>query len=267
MPRRSSSAPVARPVRSPDELRGLVERALAELELPEELGTLAEPVRYATEGGKRLRGTICLAVAEAAGGDPEAAAPAACALELVQAFSLVHDDLPALDDDRERRGRPSVWVRFGEATAVLTGDALLTQGFRLAASYATAAPARELAVATLGMIGGQQLDLAGGAAEGTLHRLKTGRLFAAAVGLGVVVAGVPESDQAPWRAFGEELGPLFQLVDDLLDEDGSVLTRGADATRRLADDAARRALARLEDIDADTSVLAEIVHRLAARSA
>lgn len=258
--------PAAPPVRSPDELRGLVEQALADLELPPELGTLGEPVRYALEGGKRLRGTICLAVVEAAGGQVEAALPAACALELVQSFSLVHDDLPALDDDRQRRGRPSVWARFGEASAVLAGDALLAQAFRLAASYPSSAPARELAVATLGMIGGQQLDLDGGAEEDTLHRLKTGRLFAAAIALGVSVAGVPEGRQSAWRAFAEELGPLFQLVDDLLDEDGSVLTRGAEATRGLADEAAERALLRLEELDADTSVLAGIVHRLAARS-
>lgn len=254
-------------MRSPDELRSLVERALADLELPAELGTLAEPVRYAVEGGKRLRGTICLAVAEAAGGDVETALPGACALELVQAFSLVHDDLPALDDDRERRGRPSVWARYGEGSAVLAGDALLARAFGLAATYGTATVVRELSDAVLGMIAGQQLDLAGDGAVDTLHRLKTGRLFAAAVGLGVSVAAVPETHQASWRAFGEELGPLFQLVDDLLDDDGSVLTRGVDATRRLADTAAARALARLGDVDAETSVLEELVRRIAVRRA
>jgi geranylgeranyl pyrophosphate synthase len=257
-------------VRSPheaDELRERVELALGELALPRELGPLQQPIRYAVEGGKRLRGTICLGVAEAMGSSVEDALPAACALELVQAFSLVHDDLPALDDDAERRGRPSVWAEFGEATAVLTGDALLAESFRLAASYGHAEAVRELAEAALGMIGGQQLDLNGGAPDETLHRLKTGRLFAAAVGLGLVVAEVPHGAQAPWRAFGEELGPLFQLVDDLLDADGTVLTEGAEATRRRADAAAERALGRLAEIDADTTVLESVVRGMAVRVA
>jgi len=256
-----------RSVHGPEELRDLVERALAGLELAPELDPLREPMRYAVEGGKRLRGTICLAVAEAAGGSLDDALPAACALELVQAFSLVHDDLPALDDDAERRGRPSVWARFGEATAVLTGDALLAEAFRLAASKADGAPVRELAEATLGMIGGQQLDLDGGTPDETLNRLKTGRLFAAAVALGLVSARVPSHEQAAWRAFGEELGPLFQLVDDLLDADGAVLTDGVEATRRRADAAAEQALARLTEIGADTTVLESVVRGMAVRTA
>jgi geranylgeranyl pyrophosphate synthase len=210
---------------------------------------------------------ICLATAEAAGMEPEHALPAAAAVELVHTFSLVHDDLPALDDDRVRRGQPSTWARYGEAVAILAGDALLAEAFRLALSYSTPAVARELAQATLGMIGGQYLDITGTAPdEATLHRLKTGCLFAASVALGLWVAEVPEREQAPWRAFGAELGLLFQIVDDILDGDGYVLTHGAARARELADEAATRAQSRLEEIPADTAVLAEIVDSLATRT-
>ncbi|MGE5689220.1 MAG: polyprenyl synthetase family protein [Pseudomonadota bacterium] len=254
-------------LRDRDGLRALVEEYLAELALTPELHALEEPVRYALAGGgKRVRPVLCLATAEAAGADAELALPAAAALELVHSFSLVHDDLPALDDDDERRGRPTVHVRFGEDVAVLAGDALLAEAFRLALSYGTPRVGRELAQATLGMIGGQYLDLRGGADEETVDRLKTGRLFDAAVACGLHVAAVSEAAQAPWRAFAAELGVLFQTVDDLIDGDGSVVTRGEAWTRRAAEDAASRALAALEAIPADTSVLAEIAEALAART-
>jgi geranylgeranyl diphosphate synthase, type II len=254
-------------MRGPDELRELAEAYVSALALTPELNGQAESVRYALEGGKRVRAVICLATAEAAGTDLEVALPAAASLELVQAFSLVHDDLPALDNDAERRGRPSTWARYGEATAVLAGDALLAEAFRLALTYATPAVARELAQATLGMIGGQYLDTVENAPdEPSVHDLKTGRLFAASVGTALWVADVPERDQVPWRAFGEELGPLFQLVDDILDGDGYVSTHGEDGARRLADAAATRAHARLDAVPADTSVLAEIVDALATRT-
>src|ERR671933_2119906 len=163
-------------MRAPEELRALAESYLGDLALTPELHGQAESVRYALEGGgKRVRPVICLATAEAAGADAEAALPAAAALELVHCFSLVHDDLPALDDDAERRGQPSTWKRFGEAVGILAGDALLAEAFRLALAYDTPQVARELAQATLGMIGGQYLDVTGAAPdEGTLHRLKKG---------------------------------------------------------------------------------------------
>jgi geranylgeranyl pyrophosphate synthase len=254
-------------VRSPDELRELAEAYLSDLALTPELHGQVESVRYALEGGKRVRAVICLATAEAAGAEPEAALPAAASLELVHAFSLVHDDLPALDNDGERRGRPSAWAKFGEATAVLAGDALLTEAFRLALSYPTPAVARELAQATLGMIGGQYLDTIENAPDDPgVHELKTGRLFAASVGAALWVADVPERDQHPWRAFGEQLGPLFQFVDDILDGDGYVRTHGEEGARRLADEAAARAQAQLEAVPADTAVLGEIVDALATRT-
>jgi geranylgeranyl diphosphate synthase, type II len=254
-------------MRSPDELRGLVEGYLGDLALTPELHDQAESLRYALAGGKRVRAVICLATAQAAGAEPEAALPAAASLELVHAFSLVHDDLPALDNDAERRGRASVWAKHGEAVAILAGDALLAEAFRLALSYPFPEIGRELAQATLGMIGGQYLDVTGTAPdETTLHKLKTGCLFAASVGMALWVAEVAEREQAPWRAFGDELGLLFQIVDDILDGDGHVLTHGADGARRLADEAAARARERLADVPADASALGEIVAGLATRT-
>jgi geranylgeranyl diphosphate synthase, type II len=254
--------------RPPEELRPVVEEYLESLELWPQLYGQAESVRYSiTVGGKRVRPVICLAVAEAAGAEPETALAAGCALELVHTFSLVHDDLPPLDDDEERRGQPSTWKQYGEAVGILAGDALLAEAFRLATSYDTPRVARELSEATLGMIGGQYLDITGTAPdEATLHKLKTGCLFAAAVGLALWVAGVPEGEQRGWRAFGDELGLLFQIVDDILDGDGYVVRHGVDGARRLADEAAKRARARLAEIDADTSVLREIVDGLAVRT-
>ncbi len=255
--------------RAPEELRELVEEHLAGLAFVPELGGLEPALRYPLDsGGKRIRPVLCLAVADAVGAEPEACLPAAAALELVHTFSLVHDDLPALDDDDERRGRPSAHVAFGEGVALLAGDALLAEALRLALSYETTAVARELAEATLGMIGGQFRDVTGDTADlAELHRLKTGCLFSAAVGLALHVAAVPEAEQAPWRAFGAELGLLFQIVDDLLDGDGYAERHGAEAARALADEAAARAQERLDSVDADTSVLAELVDSLAARTA
>ena len=255
--------------RSPEELRGLVEDCLEQLDLWPHLHGQAESVRYSiTVGGKRVRPVIVLATTEAAGADPELALPAGCALELVHTFSLVHDDLPSLDNDEERRGQPSTWKQYGEAVGILAGDALLAEAFRLATSYDTPEVARELAGATLGMIGGQYLDITGTAPdEATLHNLKTGALFTAAVGLGLWVARVPPDDQVAWRAFGDELGLLFQIVDDILDGDGYVVRHGLDGARRLADEAAERARERLGEVDADTSVLREIVDGLAVRTA
>jgi geranylgeranyl diphosphate synthase type II len=252
--------------RTPDELRELVEAYLGDLALTPELAPLEEPIRHSL-GGKRVRPVLALASGEAVGADPEPLLPAAAAVELVHSFSLVHDDLPALDNDTERRGKPTVWAAYGEATAVLAGDALLGEALRLALTYPTPDVARELVNATLGMIGGQQLDLTGAYTDlAELHRLKTGALFSASVMCGLWAAGLPESEHAPWRAFAAELGLLFQVVDDILDGDGYVLEVGEGESRALADAAAERAQARLADVDADTAVLSEIVTGLAART-
>jgi geranylgeranyl diphosphate synthase, type II len=256
-------------MRAPEELKAIVEEYLEELELWPDLHGQAESVRYALVemGGKRIRPVICLATGEALGAEPETVLPAAIALECVHNFSLVHDDLPALDDDAERRGKASVWAAFGEGKALLAGDALLAEAFRLASSYRTPAVVRELAEATLGMIGGQYLDtMEPGANLETVHRLKTGRLFYASVTLALAAVELPGAEQSPWRVFADELGMLFQVVDDILDGDGFVVTRGVDGARQLADDAAARARAALEQVDADTSVLAGIVDDLAVRT-
>jgi geranylgeranyl diphosphate synthase type II len=256
-------------VRDPEELKTIVEEYLEELELWSDLHGQAESARYALVemGGKRIRPVICLATGEALGAEPETVLPAAIALECVHNFSLVHDDLPALDDDAERRGKASVWAAFGEGKALLAGDALLAEAFRFASSYGTSAVARELAEATLGMIGGQYLDtMEPNASLETVHRLKTGRLFYASVTLALAAVELPDAAQRPWRAFADELGMLFQVVDDILDGDGFVVTHGVDGARRLADDAAARARAALTQVDADTSVLAGIVDDLAVRT-
>ena len=255
-------------MRTPDELRDAVEAYLGSLTFAPELGALENTLRYALEsGGKRVRPVLCLAVAEAAGGDVDRALPAAGAVELVHTFSLVHDDLPALDDDDERRGRPSAHVAYGEGVALLAGDALLVEAFRLVLDYDDPALARELADATLGMIGGQHRDITGDDGDlAAVERLKTGRLFAAAVGLGLRAAAVPESEQGTWRAFGDELGILFQVVDDILDGDGFAARLGNEGARELADGAAERAHERLAGLSADTTVLAELVDGLAART-
>ena len=256
-------------MQSPDELRGLIEAHLDGLEVSPTVGGLEEVVRYALAGGgKRIRPVLCLATTEAAGGRVEEALDAAAAIELIHSFSLVHDDLPALDDDDERRGRPTVHVRFGEAQAILAGDALMAEAFQLVNRY----PARELRLeilqATAGMIGGQYLDINGESVDRVeLNRLKTGRLFEASVGCGLWVAGMTPSNEeiAPWRAFAADYGLLYQLVDDLLDGDGLVRERGREGTRRFAEETEVRARARLDEIDADTAVLGELLSYLSAR--
>jgi geranylgeranyl diphosphate synthase type II len=246
-------------------LRELVEGYLAELALAPDLGTLERPMRHAL-GGKRVRPVLCLATGDALGADVEHLLPAATAVELVHSFSLVHDDLPALDDDRERRGAPSVWAQYGEASAILAGDALLVEAMRLALTYLSGDVARELVDATLAMIGGQQLDLEGAAQLDHLHALKTGALFRASVMCALWAAGVPAEEHKPWRAFAADVGLLFQIVDDLLDGDGYVASVGGDSARRLADEAAERSRLQLAALDANTEVLVAIVDDLAVRT-
>jgi geranylgeranyl diphosphate synthase type II len=271
-------------VRQPDELRELVEAELTRLPLADELGELEAALRYSLlGGGKRIRPVLCLATGEALGHEPEEVLPAACALELVHTFSLVHDDLPALDDDDLRRGQPSSHVRFGEGVAILAGDALLTEAFRLVLGYESPGPARELAAATLGMIGGQYVDVTTDGdldAEGLvhLHELKTGRLLRASVTCAVAVAGLSPEERDPWASFGEEVGLLFQIVDDILDATGTaaelgktpgkdeaagkvtyVSLHGLEHARELADAARARVNERLAELPADTTVLAELV--------
>jgi geranylgeranyl diphosphate synthase, type II len=276
----------------PEELRELVEEFLGELGLSPDLGELQSAVRYSLlGGGKRIRPVLCLATGEALGLEAAELLPAACSLELVHTFSLVHDDLPALDDDDLRRGQPSAHARFGEAIAILSGDALLAEAFRLVLRYPRAEPARELAAATLGMIGGQYVDITtesslDGEGLAALHRLKTGKLLGACVGCALAVAGVPDIEQGPWRAFGADVGLLFQIVDDILDATGTAeelgKTPGKDAAagkvtyvslygleraREIADAVRSRVEGELEVLPADTSTLAGLVAAIRERRA
>ena len=226
---------------------------------------------------------MCLAAAASTGTDPARALPAAPAVEMVHAFSLVHDDLPALDDDEERRGRPTTHVRYGEATAVLVGDALLSGAYRHVAEQLDApaevrlAVIAELAAGVQGMIDGQYLDVTGEAFETEerldgLHRLKTGCLIVAAVACGALVGGVERSALSPYREFASQLGLLFQIVDDILD-DGSadepsyVNALGMEGARARAELAHERTLELLRRLPGDTSELAELTELVAHRTA
>jgi geranylgeranyl pyrophosphate synthase len=251
-----------------DDYRDLIEGYLAELRFADELGTLTAAMRYSLEGGgKRIRPLLCLACGEATGSRPQDLLPAAAAVELAHTFGMVHDDLPALDDDAVRRGRATSHVQFDEATAVLNGDALLAQAFDLALSYPTTAVARELSRATLGMIGGQYDDVAGESGDlARLHSLKTGRLFEAAVSCALAVSKVPEGDQAPWRGFAADFGLLYQVVDDVIDGDGLAAQLGAEGAHELAAEIERRARALLDEIPEDTSLVDELLSGLKRRA-
>jgi geranylgeranyl diphosphate synthase, type II len=255
-------------MRTPDELRALVENFLAQDPLWHSVQApgLLESMRYPIEGGgKRLRPVLCLAVGEAVGVEPVELVRGAAAVELVHTFSLVHDDLPALDDDAERRGRASTHVRFGEGVAILAGDALLTKAFGLAASYDGPGPVSVLAGATFGMIEGQFLDITGADVELLeLHRLKTALLFGAAVHMALVLADVGDDQRTWWTDFGDQFGRLFQLVDDLHDSDGAVATHGERRTREMAAEQASYARNSLRRVDADTTVVESLLDELAA---
>jgi geranylgeranyl pyrophosphate synthase len=230
-----------------EEGRGWAERLL-DVMLPSASETparLHEAMRYALlGGGKRLRPALVRLVCRELGGDDEAAAPPAVALEFVHTYSLVHDDLPAMDDDELRRGRPTVHVAFGEATAILVGDALLTLAFEVLSGDEPARARAHAAVlaraaGSRGMVGGQVLDLALApgeplAALEDMHRRKTAALFAAACEMGAIAAERGERERALARAYGEALGLEFQAVDDLLDVTGDAATLGKTPGKDLA---------------------------------
>ena len=219
----------------PEDLRAMVDAALERLRFSATPATagLEEAMRYSLlAGGKRVRPVLSLATARALGADPEDFLPAACAIELIHSYSLIHDDLPAMDDDDLRRGVPTSHVKYGEDVAILSGDGLFAEAIRLFSEQPgdpanVLAALGELTAATGvdGMVGGQYVDVAGGAkdAEGLrgLHALKTGRLIAASVGVVLALKGVGEPETIPYRQFADELGVLFQIVDDILDVIGS----------------------------------------------
>lgn len=221
-----------------------VETALQAAVPDDVVSPLGDAMRYSLlGGGKRLRPVLCLAANELLGGDTKEALPVACALEMIHTYSLIHDDLPAMDNDTLRRGRATCHVVFGEAMAILAGDGLLSLAFDTllenAARHLDNAEAHRRAAACVsggagvyGMVAGQCLDLE---AEGrlleeqelyTIHRLKTGAMIGASLEAGLLLCGPSEEELLAVRRFGENLGLAFQIVDDMLDVVGQEATLG-----------------------------------------
>jgi geranylgeranyl diphosphate synthase type II len=281
----------------PADLLSLVDDYLAALDFGADrrAGRLAEAMRYSLlAGGKRIRPVLTLATARGRGVEPTVVLPTAAALELIHTYSLIHDDLPAIDDDTLRRGRPTCHVAFGEDVAILAGDGLFAEAFNLVLARQPGRPVivlaalAEIAAATgvQGMVGGQYMDVAGEAADDddlrTVHALKTGRLIGAAVVCGALLSGA--ADVEPYRAFAAELGLLFQIVDDILDETGAVdelgksvgkdramdkvtyVSRfGMERASALADEARERAEELLGELPGDSSDLAAVTAFIHAR--
>ncbi|MGD0828210.1 MAG: polyprenyl synthetase family protein [Desulfobaccales bacterium] len=229
-----------------EQRRSLVNRALAAY-LPAVRGPafrVVQAMHYSLfAGGKRLRPILCLAAAEAVGGGFDAALPLACALEMIHTYSLIHDDLPAMDDDDLRRGQPTCHKQFDEATAILAGDGLLTEAFYTLAAAAPCFQGREVmllevqqllseAAGYRGMVGGQMLDLMAEGRRITLkeleivHRLKTGALLTAATRAGALAGDGSRPQVAALTAYGERFGLAFQITDDLLDVEGEAAEMG-----------------------------------------
>jgi geranylgeranyl diphosphate synthase, type II len=275
----------------PEHLRTQVEEYLAQLRFSHEPGTegLAEAMRYSLlAGGKRIRPVLALATASALGRTPTSVLPLAAALELIHTYSLIHDDLPAMDDDDLRRGRPTCHVKYGEAIAILAGDGLYAEAFRHLLHEQQGDPATlleaaaELAAATgvNGMVGGQYVDVRNLVPDGEvslrrLHELKTGRLIAASVECVLLLtSGSSASTRLPdFRAFAAELGVLFQIVDDILDVTGTedalgkpqgsderhgkltyVSQYGVDGARQMAADSHRHACEALSRVGGATEL-------------
>ena len=252
--------------------------------------SLRKAMRYSIfAGGKRLRPVLCLMAAEAVGGRAAAALAPACALEMVHTYSLIHDDLPAMDDDDFRRGRPTSHKVFGEAMAILAGDALLTLAFETAASVKDARAAGRLCAelaegaGPAGMVGGQVYDME---SEGKrpnarlveeIHRRKTAALIRAAARMGGIAGGATPRQLAALTRFGEALGLLFQVTDDILDETGDEAkmgkrlhkdaaagkqtyprAHGLSAARKLAASLARRAENALKPLGPRAAILAQM---------
>jgi geranylgeranyl diphosphate synthase, type II len=234
-----SSLQASSPVNAayPEHLRAQVERYLEGLRFSQEPLTegLEEAMRYSLlAGGKRIRPVLALATARAVGIEPLEVLPLGGAIELIHTYSLIHDDLPAMDDDALRRGQPTCHVKFGEDVAILAGDGLYAEAFRLLLTSQGAPPERvlaaaaELAAATGvgGMVGGQYVDVSprtpsGPAALRRLHELKTGRLIGASVLCVLLLGGIDGPATMGFRRFAAELGVLFQIVDDILDVTGT----------------------------------------------
>lgn len=283
----------------PEHLRTLVEGYLEGLDFAAQglRAELARAMRYSLlAGGKRIRPVLTLATAESRGRAPASVLPTAAALELIHTYSLVHDDLPAIDDDDLRRGRPTCHVTFGEDVAILAGDGLFAEAFSLVVDRQQADPAvlvevlAEISHATglRGMVGGQYMDIVGARTAKvdlrTMHALKTGRLIEAAVVCGALLCGVEPAGIEHYRAFAAELGLLFQIVDDILDVVGDsdslgktagkdaaadkltyVSRHGLEAARALADEAHRRVRELVAVLPGDTTSLVAVADYVSAR--
>jgi len=226
-----------------------VEAALATAMELEEPASLRKAMEYSLlAGGKRLRPILCLASCELAGADPQLALPTACALEMVHTMSLIHDDLPAMDDDDLRRGRPTNHKMFGEAMAILAGDALLCQAFEMVAGRSPGVPPQRLLAVTTalaraagapGLVGGQVVDLASEGKRVSLetlefiHRHKTGALLEVSVISGAIIAGATEELVADLRHYAGNIGLAFQIIDDILDQTADSATLGKTAGKDL----------------------------------
>jgi geranylgeranyl diphosphate synthase type II len=223
-------------------LQRQVDGYLAELRFSAEPSTegLEEAMRYSLlAGGKRIRPVLALATAEALGHDPSDVMPLAGAIELIHTYSLIHDDLPAMDDDELRRGQPTCHVKYGEDVAILAGDGLFAEAVRLVLDRQEGEPKRLLAalrhlvaaVSVSGMVGGQYVDVTATGefderALRHLHELKTGRLIAASIESPLLLLGAEEAARMAFRRFAAELGVLFQIVDDILDVTGDAAALG-----------------------------------------
>jgi geranylgeranyl diphosphate synthase type II len=283
----------------PEDLRALIDAELERLRFPAPVETagLEEAMRYSLlAGGKRVRPVLALATARALGAEAERFLPVACAIELIHTYSLIHDDLPAMDDDELRRGRPTSHVKFGEDVAILAGDGLFAEAMRLFCEQ-PGEPARvlaglqELSAATGvdGMVGGQYVDVAVAERDAeslrSLHTLKTGRLIAASVGVVLTLEGLAEPETIPFRRFASELGVLFQIVDDILDVTGSderlgkthgsderhgkltyVSLFGLEQARRLAAESHAKATAALSEASGETGDLKRVADYIFTRN-
>ena len=254
----------------------LIERTLSDSIPDERPVVLSEAMRYAVgTGGKRIRPLICLASAVAVGGKAEDAKYPAAAIELLHNYTLIHDDLPAMDNDRERRGKPTVWVKFGEANAILAGDALLALAYKVAAKAPrnVAAIVDVLGEKGVGVVQGQVEDvvfqtpqprnLATSQLVDFIYRHKTADLFIAAAAMGGLAGGGSEVDIAALKDFALNLGLAFQYEDDLLDGDSPY---PKEKTEELVRETTAAAIAALGRLPGDTAFLRDLAQKLVGRT-